>query len=143
FFCPIFIPCYCFATSTIAHLPNSNFMRKSLQKTARKRLLNLLPVMLTCLLALPLLQVSATGIHDPITANIAPPVTGKVLSSTGDPLQGVSIEVKGTNTGTTSAADGSYSISVPEGKNILIFTLVGYLAQEVNIAGRSRVHITL
>jgi hypothetical protein len=41
---------------------------------------------------------------------MAIPITGRVTSSTGEPLSGVSVTLKGTQTGTTTDASGNYSI---------------------------------
>lgn len=61
-------------------------------------------------------------------------VSGKVSSQKGDPLAAVNIQLKGTNTGTTSGEDGSFSLTIPSGSNkTLVFTLVGYLAQTVQV----------
>ncbi|MBC7408520.1 MAG: carboxypeptidase-like regulatory domain-containing protein, partial [Arcicella sp.] len=52
-------------------------------------------------------------------------VTGKVTAAEdGSGLPGVSVQVKGSNKGTTTDATGNYSISVPD-KGILKFTFVG------------------
>ena len=70
-------------------------------------------------------------------------VTGKVTSSEdGGGLPGVSISTKGSNKGTTSSVDGSYSISVGEGAS-LVFSFVGYNAQTVTVGNRSVVDVKL
>ena len=70
-------------------------------------------------------------------------VTGKVTSSEdGGGLPGVSISAKGSNKGTTSSVDGSYSISVGEGAS-LVFSFVGYNAQTVTVGNRSVVDVKL
>ncbi|WPP52254.1 SusC/RagA family TonB-linked outer membrane protein [Catalinimonas niigatensis] len=72
------------------------------------------------------------------------PVSGKVTSSEdGSPLPGVNIIVKGTTVGTVSDIDGNYRISVPEGENILAFSFIGYISQEVEINGRSTIDLIL
>lgn len=59
-------------------------------------------------------------------------VTGKVTNKqTNEPLQGVTVHLKGTNNSSVTSADGSFSISVPETRAILIFTYVGFASQEV------------
>jgi len=47
-------------------------------------------------------------------------VSGKVVDNIGAPLPGVSVLVKGTNTGTQTDFDGNYSINVSQGQ-VLIF----------------------
>ncbi len=71
-------------------------------------------------------------------------VTGKVTSEDGNSLPGVNILIKGTITGTISNMDGDFSIEVddPEAA-VLVFSFIGYRAQEVAISGRSVINITL
>lgn len=71
-------------------------------------------------------------------------VSGKVTSTDdGSPLPGVNVVVKGTTTGTVTDADGKYSVSVPNGDDILVFTFIGLQTQEVAIANRSIVDVLL
>ena len=56
-------------------------------------------------------------------------VTGKVIDDTGEPMIGVSVQVKGTSHGAITDIDGNYSVNVEPGAT-LIFSYVGYLAQE-------------
>ncbi len=71
-------------------------------------------------------------------------VTGRVTSGEdASPLPGVNILVKGSTQGTISDADGSYSVSVPSTDAVLVFSFVGYLTQEVSLAGRSQVNVVL
>lgn len=91
-------------------------------------------------------KVNSTKIShfEPIT-QIVPDqlVTGMVRDfSSGEPLVGVTIVVKGRESvGTTTDVDGSYSINVPDGFNALIFSFVGFESKEVNIAGKSEVDV--
>ena len=71
-------------------------------------------------------------------------VTGIVTDAgTGEPLIGVTIQVKGTMTGSITQADGSYSVDVPASPATLIFSFVGYATQEVEVAGRSVINLSL
>lgn len=76
-------------------------------------------------------------------AGIAVTVAGRVLDETSSPLPGVNILVKGTSIGTTTDADGRYSIDVPEGNETLVFTFIGYTTQEVAIDNRSVIEISM
>jgi len=69
-------------------------------------------------------------------------VSGKVTSSSGEPMAGVSVTVKGTRTGTTTDGAGNYSITVPDDA-VLVFSYVGYQDVEVAVAGKSTVNVTL
>ncbi|MCU0387292.1 MAG: SusC/RagA family TonB-linked outer membrane protein [Chitinophagaceae bacterium] len=67
-------------------------------------------------------------------ANAQTTVSGKVVNPKGDPLAAVNIQLKGTNTGTASGENGSFSLTIPSGSNrSLVFTLVGYLSQTVQV----------
>ena len=71
-------------------------------------------------------------------------VTGTVISEEdGLGLPGATVLVKGTTVGTTTDLDGNYSINVPAGSDVLIFSFVGLKASEVAIGNRSVVNVTL
>ncbi|MEM6630965.1 MAG: TonB-dependent receptor [Bacteroidota bacterium] len=71
-------------------------------------------------------------------------ITGVVTDSeTGDPLIRASIRALGTEIGTFSEADGSYSLTVPDGATELEFSYVGYGTQRVSIGTSNIVNIEL
>lgn len=70
------------------------------------------------------------------------PITGKVISA-GEPLPGVSVRLKGTDQGTTTAVDGSYTINVPENSGTLVFSFLGFVTQEKTFTRASTVNVTL
>jgi TonB-dependent starch-binding outer membrane protein SusC len=71
-------------------------------------------------------------------------VTGRVLSdSARNGLAGVTVTVKGTRTGTQTGSDGHYSINVPNNNSVLVFSHVGFGAQEMNVGAKSSVDVTL
>ncbi len=71
-------------------------------------------------------------------------VTGKVTAGEdASPLPGVNILVKGSTQGTISDADGKFSITVPSSDAALLFSFVGYVTQEVSLAGRSTIDVVL
>src|SRR5687767_14911706 len=74
--------------------------------------------------------------------NSAITITGKVTGENGEPLQGVSITVKGTNQGTTTDALGNFSIAVADDA-IIIFSAVGYDLIEVSVAGKTTLSVSL
>lgn len=69
-------------------------------------------------------------------------VRGTVSDVNGNGLSGVSISLKGTNTGTTTDADGNYLINVPK-DGILIFTYIGFVSQEIGVNGRQTINLML
>lgn len=69
-------------------------------------------------------------------------ISGKVSDSQG-PLPGVSIVEKGTNNGTVSEADGSFKLQVGSATATLAISNVGYVSQEVSVAGKISFEIVL
>lgn len=70
-------------------------------------------------------------------------ITGQVVSAEeNSPLPGVSIVLKGTSIGTVTDADGKFSLEVPE-KGVLTISFVGYLTEEVELAGQTTLNIAL
>ena len=62
-------------------------------------------------------------------------VKGRVTDSRdGTPLSNVSVSVKGTNVGTTTNTDGSFSIRASTGAT-LIFSSIGFTEQEIKVTG--------
>ena len=71
-------------------------------------------------------------------------VTGTVTSlEDGMGVPGATVLVKGTTIGTATDIDGKYSINIPAGSNVLVFTFVGLISQEVNIGNRSTINVSL
>jgi TonB-linked SusC/RagA family outer membrane protein len=70
-------------------------------------------------------------------------ITGIVISSTGDPLPGVSIVVKETTIGVVSNIDGTYTINIPEENAVLVFSSIGYVTAEVPTGTKSTVDVIL
>jgi TonB-linked SusC/RagA family outer membrane protein len=65
-------------------------------------------------------------------------ITGKVIDGKdGAPLPGVTIAIKGTQTGVFTKADGTFTVDVSSHNAVLIVSFIGYLPQEINTAGKS------
>lgn len=69
-------------------------------------------------------------------------VTGKVTGENDAPLSGVSVQVKGTNRGATTNAQGVYSINVTE-SDVLVFSYVGYETQEIAVGNKTELNVSL
>lgn len=70
-------------------------------------------------------------------------VTGTVTDAdTKETLPGVNVVVKGTTIGAITDASGGYSIKVSEGQ-VLQFTFIGYLAQEITVGSSSQINVLL
>jgi len=74
---------------------------------------------------------------------VARKVTGSVKSAAGQPLEGVSVQVKNTNNGTTTDAAGAFSINVEDDNATLVISYIGYEKQEVGIAGKATIDVVL
>lgn len=71
-------------------------------------------------------------------------VTGVVRDASNDePVPFATIQLKGTMTGGSTDADGNYSISLPGGDVVLIFSSIGYQTQEIAVDGRTDINVLL
>ncbi len=66
-------------------------------------------------------------------------ITGTVIDTNGEPVISASVVVKGTTVGTVTDLDGTFSINVPDGKNTLVFNLVGMKSIETKATQNMRV----
>ena len=71
-------------------------------------------------------------------------VSGTVTDmSTGDPMPGVNIVVKGTVLGALTGLDGKYSLNVSGPNDVLVFSFIGYNTLEAAVAGRTTVDVKM
>ena len=78
-----------------------------------------------------------------LTALAQQKVTGKVKDSSGEPVIGASVVVKGNNTmGIITDFDGNFMLDVPA-KSVLVISYIGYVTQEVPTAGKNSLEIVL
>ena len=71
-------------------------------------------------------------------------ITGKVTDAKdGSGLPGVGILLKGTTTGTSSDAQGNYTLSVPETDAVLIFSMVGMKKQVITVGAQTVIDVVL
>src|SRR5688572_23191544 len=69
-------------------------------------------------------------------------VTGRVTATNGDPVANASVTVKGGRTGTSTGADGSFSLRVPANATTLVISSVGFGTTEVAV-GSGTIAVTL
>lgn len=69
-------------------------------------------------------------------------ISGKVLDATGGVMTGVNVVEKGTTNGTSTNADGVYSIEASE-NGVLVFSFIGYKSIEEQVGGRAVIDVTL
>lgn len=71
-------------------------------------------------------------------------ITGKVLDAEAQiGLPGVTVLVKGGTKGTSTDANGNYSIDVPQNGGTLVFSSIGYETKEESIGNRSEINLSL
>ncbi len=70
-------------------------------------------------------------------------ISGTINDDTGQPLPGVSILEKGTTNGTASDIEGKYTLNVASGSSTLVFSFIGYRSQEIALANRSMLNVSL
>ncbi len=70
-------------------------------------------------------------------------VSGKVTDSSGQPLPGVSVVLKGTTTGTITDFDGKYTLANVPDNAILVFSFVGMKGQEILVTGKSTINLVM
>lgn len=71
-------------------------------------------------------------------------ISGKVTDATsGEPLEGVAVLIKGTTVGMFTDGNGDYELEVPADASTLLFTFVGKATVEEQINGRSTINIAM
>ena len=70
-------------------------------------------------------------------------ITGTVVDDTGETLPGVSIHVRGTTSGTTTNANGGYTISVPNRDAVLVFSFLGFNTEEIAVGSQNVINVTM
>jgi TonB-dependent starch-binding outer membrane protein SusC len=80
-----------------------------------------------------------------VLAQNASTVSGKVTDDSGTGMPGVNVIIKGTSSGTTTDADGNYSITIsPDNSStILVFSFIGFSTHEEAVNGRSTIDVSL
>ncbi|MGQ7868738.1 SusC/RagA family TonB-linked outer membrane protein [Sunxiuqinia sp. sy24] len=70
-------------------------------------------------------------------------ISGTVTDENGEPLPGVTVLIKGTTKGTVTTIDGSYNISNVTKENVLVFSFVGMISQEIKVGEQSNINILM
>jgi len=70
-------------------------------------------------------------------------ITGRVTDEQGNPIANVSVQVKGTNSGTVTGTDGTYSLNVPANGRVLVFSAIGMGTQELTIGNQVTLNTSL
>ncbi|MFD1628865.1 SusC/RagA family TonB-linked outer membrane protein [Pseudopedobacter beijingensis] len=68
---------------------------------------------------------------------------GKVLDEAGQPLPGAAVKLKNGTSGTLTGANGDFEIKAPSSNVIIVVSYIGYISQEISVAGKTNVTVTL
>lgn len=86
---------------------------------------------------------NTTAAPAPVPEMVVIDIRGRVLDEKGDPVEAVSVNVKGTNISVQTDADGRFSISFPGRQATLVFSHVSFVTQEKAVSGSSAVDVSL
>ena len=70
-------------------------------------------------------------------------ISGKVTDSSGQPLPGVTIVIKGTTNGTITNTEGAYFLTNVQGDAILVFSFIGMKTMEIPVSGKTIINVVL
>ena len=70
-------------------------------------------------------------------------VTGKVVDKQGQPLPGVTIQIEGTTSGTSTTFEGNYALKANDKNDVLKFSYIGFESQNITISDQSIVNIIM
>jgi len=86
---------------------------------------------------------------DRVAGNVETPplvvqeIKGRVVDSTGKPVSGVSVSIKGTRKGVATDANGEFTIDAADADAVLVFSSIGYATQEVRVHGRTNIIVRM
>ncbi len=70
-------------------------------------------------------------------------ISGKITDDKGAPIQGATVTAKGTDAGTSSKADGTFSLTFPSTAKTLVISSVGFTNQELSIGDKTTFNVTM
>lgn len=70
-------------------------------------------------------------------------ITGKVSDENGDPIIGATIQVANSGIGTATDVDGSYTLTLPNGMESLVFSSTGYVQLQITVGSSDRLNVQL
>jgi len=77
-----------------------------------------------------------------VSAQNSKSISGTVMDETGESVIGASVSVKGTSVGTATDIEGNFQLTATDNA-VLVVSSVGFISQEVPVAGKSTLHIVL
>ena len=87
-------------------------------------------------------NIVAEGTGKPLADEVQKVISGIVMDELGVPLPGASVMVKGSTLGTTTDFDGNFILKVKD-TDILVFTYIGFVKQEIPVNGKIQFNVIL
>jgi TonB-linked SusC/RagA family outer membrane protein len=70
-------------------------------------------------------------------------VTGKVTEADGSPIPGVNVALRGQPSNVSTNAEGVYTIQVKSDADVLVFSYIGYIRQQITVGNKSKIDVTM
>ena len=70
-------------------------------------------------------------------------VTGKVTESDGSPIPGANVSLKGKPSNVSTNAEGIYTIQVQSDADVLVFSYIGFIRQQITVGSQRTINVTL
>jgi len=71
------------------------------------------------------------------------PIKGTVTDTKGNPIKGVTVNIKGTAVGTTTSDSGTFKMNAPGPQSVLVFSLVGHANKEETVGTKATFNISM
>src|SRR4051812_20732807 len=97
---------------------------------------NMLPAKIACISSILLLFTLYSFAQDIV-------VSGKVSNNNGEPLAGATIRVKGTNRSNLTKDDGTFQVTVPSARSVIVISHTGFKDQEVTAGAQKDISISM
>ena len=87
--------------------------------------------------------------NSPSPSSFSPPeapainITGHITDDKGNEISGVSVVIKGSSKGTTTDAQGKFSLSNLDENDVIVCSYIGFTSQEVPVKGKTSIEIQL
>jgi TonB-linked SusC/RagA family outer membrane protein len=88
-------------------------------------------------------SLNISAVENPDIVQQTTTVSGKITDAGGDELAGVTISVKGTKNLTISDGSGKYTILVAGNDDVLVFSFIGFISQEIPVNGKTTIDVSL
>lgn len=85
---------------------------------------------------------AAASPENSLSKTLRAPITGRVTTSDGQPLAGVSVRVKGTSKGTTTNSQGEFTIDAAKGETLVV-SYIGFQTSEITVGDSTSLSLSL